>query len=225
MTKSRKRKTPWDTPSLTAKTRSSPPSHRDPDLPAREPVQDVICMQGLWVFDPMASTSEDARNFLWTGLQLLRTKAKSLELTDDEVRQLMLTSFTAFHDAANGLWGALQEMTAKGGCGSLAAVEACCQISTGHGSGRLSLPAPRNALVLPSPNCLPVPVVPNTCEGVGPLAATAPLLETESTNMTSEVESYPVADFPEPTEFGWTPEGYEVRAAFKRYSESNHADR
>ncbi|HEV3387353.1 MAG TPA: hypothetical protein VG097_21215, partial [Gemmata sp.] len=38
------------------------------------------------------------------------------------------------------------------------------------------------------------------------------------------VEDIPIADFYTPPGFGWTTEGYEVRAALKRYSEATHAD-
>ncbi len=38
-------------------------------------------------------------------------------------------------------------------------------------------------------------------------------------------DDYPLAEFYKPADYGWTPDGYEVRAALKRYSESTHADR
>jgi hypothetical protein len=40
----------------------------------------------------------------------------------------------------------------------------------------------------------------------------------------SRVEPYPVADFYEGVEFGWTEASDEVHQALKRYSEATHAD-
>ena len=46
----------------------------------------------------------------------------------------------------------------------------------------------------------------------------------ESNGSLPRTEAYPVADFYEPVEYGWTEAGYEVRQALKRYSEATHAD-
>jgi hypothetical protein len=64
------------------------------------------------------------------------------------------------------------------------------------------------ACVLPSPQAMKGP---GTQEGEWNGSRSAP-------------EAYPVADFYEPVEFGWTEAGYEVRQALTRYSEATHAD-
>jgi len=48
--------------------------------------------------------------------------------------------------------------------------------------------------------------------------------ELESIRSAQAIEGFPVADFYESARFKWTPEGYKVRAALKRYSEATHAD-
>jgi hypothetical protein len=48
--------------------------------------------------------------------------------------------------------------------------------------------------------------------------------EGECNGSRSAVEAYPVADFYEPVEWGWTEARYAVRQALKSYSEATHAD-
>lgn len=185
-----------------------------------------IYLHGLYLFDPQSVTSRDVRQFWWAGLKLLQGEVKKLGLSDGDVRKVMLDSFDTFHDAANGLWGALHQMTAKGGSLPFAAVEAHCQVReigvVGVGGGRTPVPVSRGISKLYSPAV--------SCGNADEEAAPetdphTPLLGSAEANKNSDAEPYPVAEFPEPTGYGWTPEGYEVRAALKRYSESTHADR
>lgn len=109
----------------------------------------------------------------------------------------------------------------------LAAVEAHCQIPGIVHPGRALVAVPQGVSEI-------APLALGPCAGqvtiVSNPAATAaeaasPLLVPEDPDKNPEAEEYPAATPSEPVGFGWTPEGYEVRAALKRYSESTYADR
>jgi hypothetical protein len=238
-TKSKSRKTPWDPRAIELH-----PSGSQQAVEARpyDQLNGGIYLQGLYVFDPRVCTSQDMRHFFWAGLRLLDSEVKSLGLSAEEVRQLMLTSFDTFHDAASGLWDTVRQMIAKGGeiLPMASAVEARCHVFPAvdcSESGRTEYPVAWPALPAPKPETQDVVT---TAGGCAPLAAgkapsdteiaeqsglRAPANAPEGVEKTLETGDYPVADFYHPAGFGWTPEGYEVRAALKQYSESTHADR
>ena len=83
----------------------------------------------------------------------------------------------------------------------------------------LALPVTRDGVVLESAGRPVACVVPPPKSMNGPGTQ-----EGEWNGSRSPTEAYPVADFYEPVEFGWTQAGYEVRQALKRYSEATHAD-
>jgi hypothetical protein len=224
MTKAKTRKTPWDP--RPCKLPSCGSQQVAAEVRAYEQLNGGICLQGLYVFDPRACTSEDMRHFFWAGLQLLDSKVKSLGLSEEEVRQLMMASFDTFHDAANGLWDTVRTMMKGGACLPVkAAVEAHCQIisvSGEAGNGRIVYP-----LALPAAMPISQESVAKPCldMGLGQADNPDPLQKPEGRDKTLEAEDYPVADFYEPPVFGWNPLGYEARTALKRYSEASNADR
>jgi hypothetical protein len=79
--------------------------------------------------------------------------------------------------------------------------------------------------------------LPDSAEGVvlesagRPVACVVPppAATTEPTTLGAESQrsgstAYPMADFLEPVQYGWTEAGHEVRQAIKKYSEEIHAD-
>jgi hypothetical protein len=84
----------------------------------------------------------------------------------------------------------------------------------------LALSASQEDVVLESAGRPVACVVPPPKSMKGPSTSKA-----ESNGSRAAGEPYPVADFYEPVEFGWTEAGYEVRhKPLKRYSEATHAD-
>jgi hypothetical protein len=113
-----RRRTPWD---------YERPNPLDLGLPARfdrailpEPGKqggdrmELICLHGWYVFDPIRASSEDFRQFMWSGLRVLREEAKAKGLSDEQVRKLLYNAFEVFHDAADGMWTALKRVVSKG---------------------------------------------------------------------------------------------------------------
>jgi hypothetical protein len=107
-----RRQTPWDAERripfgwglFGARQRDVPPARAR----LRAGWQEVWYLHGLDVFDPTLVTSEDFRQFMWTGLRCLRAQAKERGLSDEHVRQLLVSAFEVFHDAADSMWTTLK---------------------------------------------------------------------------------------------------------------------
>jgi hypothetical protein len=107
----------------------APMRRRFPTIPKREteagadrrmmnPYEEVdttrmICLHGLYVFDPDRSTPDDFRQFLWAGLRLLEAEARAKGLNERQVRSLLLHAFDRFHESADDLWTTLKGFVAK----------------------------------------------------------------------------------------------------------------
>ena len=82
-----------------------------------------------------------------------------------------------------------------------------------------ALSASADGVVLESAGRPVACVVPPPKSANGPSAH-----EAGSNSSPSAPGAYPVADFYEPVQFGWTEAGYEVRQALTKYNEGTHAD-
>lgn len=111
------RKTPWDQAPKRAIRASLVPSPERSLASASEtaaiPHKGVLCLHGLYVFDPCRSTSADFRQFLWAGLRVLRSEGQARGLSKEQVRRLLVSAFDLFHDAAEGLWIALKNVVSE----------------------------------------------------------------------------------------------------------------
>lgn len=73
----------------------------------------VICMEGLYVFDPTQVTRQDIRQFLWAGLRELRVQTRAKGWEEEEERQLLSRMFDVFHDESESIWAALKAVTSS----------------------------------------------------------------------------------------------------------------
>jgi hypothetical protein len=111
----KQRRTPWDVEVLTFPPGDALylPFHRVvlPESPATGPrCKEVIYLHGRWLVDPARATSEDARQFLWAGLRVLRAEAKARGLSEEQVDRLLVRAFDTLHDAAESIWTALKDV-------------------------------------------------------------------------------------------------------------------
>ncbi|MFO0957371.1 MAG: hypothetical protein U0800_07870 [Isosphaeraceae bacterium] len=228
LTNPRTSKTPWDAPSRSEIIRCTPPLCMECDAPVEESPRCVIQLQGIWGVDPTTCSSEDTRLFFWAGLRLLNATARQLGIKDDAVNRIMSASFDAFHDAADDLWGKLQQITAQEwGDIPLAWVEARCRIPAPDASqkGERKLVGMPRSISSPPIADAPELTHTETCDKpVQRIDAAPPSVESTATHTYEESSDYPVADFYQPPDYGWTPQGRKVRAALKRFSESTNAD-
>jgi hypothetical protein len=118
-----RRRTPWDHQPT---NRSRPEIRAGLDRPfmpdssrQRAGRMDVICLHGLYVFDPSCVTSEDCRQFMWAGLHVLREGAKAAGLSEEQIRAMLCHAFDAFHDTADDMWLALKKGISVGESKSL----------------------------------------------------------------------------------------------------------
>lgn len=112
----KQRKTPWDRGVVKL------PAYRGLSIAAEEesgtgrvvaPCKHLIRLHGFYVFDPRRSTNADFRRFLWAGLRVLRTEARARGLSEEQLRQLLVSAFDLFHDTGDGIWAALQSLVSR----------------------------------------------------------------------------------------------------------------
>lgn len=110
----KQRKTPWDDEMATLPAYggfANPAEERTSVEHSTDPSN--ICIHGLYIFDPRRSTSADFQQFLWAGLRLLRVEAKARGVSEEQVRQLLVSAFDLFHDTGESVWAALQSVVSK----------------------------------------------------------------------------------------------------------------
>lgn len=73
----------------------------------------VFRLHGRYVFDPARVTSEDVRQFMWSGLRFLRSQAKARGLSEEQVQDMLMSAFNAFHDTAESVWTTLKTVVSK----------------------------------------------------------------------------------------------------------------
>jgi hypothetical protein len=112
-----RRRTPWDAerldPLALGLSAQLERGVQPESVKLRSGRKEVFCLHGLYVFDPAQATSDDFRQFMWAGLRVLRAEAKVRGLSEDQIRQLLVSAFDAFHDSAEGMWTALKTVVSK----------------------------------------------------------------------------------------------------------------
>ena len=68
-----------------------------------------ICLQGRYEYDPVRSTPEDFRRFLWNALPLLRTEARAKGLSESQAQRMLVQAFDFVHDSSDSLWFKLKK--------------------------------------------------------------------------------------------------------------------
>lgn len=112
------RKTPWDVTSA-AKTAwcmvpfvDTGEGEVSPEIP-RLLRKDIVCIHGLYFFDPDRSTSVDFQQFLWAGLRVLQAEAQARSLPEADIRKVLVDAFDLFHDSAESLWAAIKKVASE----------------------------------------------------------------------------------------------------------------
>jgi hypothetical protein len=90
----------------------------------------VICMEGLYVFDPTQVTRQDIRQFLWAGLRELRVQTRAKGWKEEEERQLLSRMFDVFHDESESIWAALKAVSSSPAMGWKGRVAATPDVDT-----------------------------------------------------------------------------------------------
>jgi hypothetical protein len=83
----------------------------------------ILCLRGLYVFTPSQLASDDLRQFLGSGLRVLRAEARARGLSEEQVYQLLISAFDVFHDTAESMWTALKSVMSQQGSRALPATQ------------------------------------------------------------------------------------------------------
>jgi hypothetical protein len=149
-------RTPWDVEGLTCPYGDAMYFPFDKVVLSDSPVtwpqcKERIYLHGRWLVDPARATSEDARQFMWAGLRVLRAEAKARGLSEEQVDRLLTRAFDTFHDVAESIWSALKAVQTLSGhhglsCGDFWPPAASfrprvADLAPASGCGHTSIPA------------------------------------------------------------------------------------